>query len=154
MSTLFEGTPRVLQRVIILFKNLLINFFDTILTAWQLLSYLLSDIIFRRLIRSNKLRNVILTCTEWTFYWFLDFLTNLAFAFFAVWRIPELFPYGLLDDFWAWWCTELFSNRFLDAALWWVMFESLFAVLIYWLVNLFVYLRWDSDLFLLWFFLL
>lgn len=152
MSTFFEGTLRVLQRVIILFKNLLINFFDTIFTAWQLLSYLLSDIIFWRLIRSNKLRNVILTCTEWTFYWFLDLLTNLAFAFFAVWRIPELFSYGLFDEFWTWWSTELFSNRFLDAALWWVMFESLLAVLIYWLVNLFVYLRWDSDLFLLWLF--
>lgn len=152
MSTLFEGTLGVLQRVIILFKNLLINFFDTILTAWQLLSYLLSDIIFWRLIRSNKLRNVILTCTEWTFYWFLDLLTNLAFAFFAVWRIPELFSYGLFNEFRAWWSTELFSYRLLDSALWWVMFESLFAVLIYWLVDLLVNLWWDSNLFLLWFF--
>lgn len=107
------------------------------------------DVIFWGFIRSNKLRYVAFTCTVWTFNRLLDLFTDLAFGVFAIRWITKLLPNRLFDHLRTWRCSKLFSNRLFDPTLWWIVFKSFLTVLIYWLIDLFVNFRWNSDLFLL-----
>lgn len=153
MSAFFERASWVLHRIIILFKDLLINLLNTLFASWQLLSYLLTNITsWRLVIRCYKLRDLLLARTNWASDWFVDFFSDLALGIFSVWWHTELLSYGLFDKFGARWGTKFLPDWLLDPAFWGIVLESLFSIFIDRLIDFLIDLWCDPHLLFLFFF--
>lgn len=132
-----SATSWVFHWIFILLENFFINWFCTFPASWQAFVDFLLNICFWRLIWAHELRNLLLNGTSRALDWFLNVLHDLAFSLFSIGWITKLLTNWLLDNSWAWRCCKVFSDRFLDTALPWVMLKSIFSVLIDGFLNVF-----------------